>query len=141
MSGRPLSPLAVRARWPVAAALCGVIVLSAGGCDTGAGTTSSTSVSPSPAPVPSTTTTTSTSAPPLTPLPRTFDETAVQDAVHKVLTESYQIKNLGVVMCPAHQKVEEGARFFCTTTVDGERKKIPIKVINDDGRYSVGMPE
>lgn len=139
MSGRPLSPPGLRARWSVAAALCGTVALCASGCDTGAGTMPASSVLPSPAPIPTTTTT--TSAPPLTPLPRTFDETAVQDAVHKVLTESYQIEGLGVVTCPAHQRVKAGTRFFCTTTVDGERKKIPIKVRTDEGRYSVGLPE
>lgn len=113
----------------------------AAGCDGGPAAGPTTVTTFSPVSVPTTTTTTTPPQPTLTPVPVTFDEAAVQDAVHKVLVESYQIKNLGVVICPADQRVQAGTTFFCTTTVDGASKKVRIKVRDDDGRYSVGMPE
>lgn len=113
------------------------------GCDLDMnGPASTTSALPSPGPVPTTTTT--SSAPPsrsLTPVPKVFDEKAVQDAVFKVLAESYQIKHLETVICPKDQPVKTGTKFNCTATIDGERKTVPIEVTSDEGTYSVSMPK
>lgn len=85
--------------------------------------------------------TTSQSTTSQTPEPDKFDHAAVQDAVHKVLTANYGLQNVRVVICPANQLVRAGTKFRCTATIDGERKKIPIKVTSDDGDYTVGHPE
>lgn len=75
------------------------------------------------------------------PAPRVFDHAAVQDAVHKVLTEYHQVEKLGVVSCPRDRLVKKGTRFNCTATIDGEKKKVPISVTSDDGNYKVGAPK
>lgn len=122
-------------------AVLAAAAMLAAGCDSGPAARPTTVTTLSPVSVPTTTTTTTPSQPALTALPKTFDETAVQDAVHKVLVESYQITDLGVVICPAHQRVRARTTFFCTTTVDGASKMVRIKVLDAEGRYSVGMPE
>ncbi|MGH3518690.1 MAG: DUF4333 domain-containing protein [Haloechinothrix sp.] len=141
----PLPPhhgsAAGRVRVAAAVSGIGMAALLVAGCQAGNGTSPSTTPSPSAAPVPTTTTTTATPTTTLTPLPRTFDEGAVQDAVHKVLTESYQIEDLGMVICPAHQRVKAGTTFDCTATIDGQEKRVPIRVTSEKGRYSVGYPE
>lgn len=115
------------------------------GCDLATnGPSATTSALPSPGPVPTTTTTLATSTPPsrsLTPVPKVFDETAVQDAVFKVLAESYQIKGLETVICPKDQPVKTGTKFSCTATIEGKQKMVPIQVTSDDGTYSVSMPK
>jgi len=96
----------------------------------------STSASPSSAmsPAPPTPTTS------FEPAPRQFDHAAMQDAVHQILTEYHQVENLGTVICPPRKPVEEGVKFSCTATIDGEQKKVPITVTSDDGDYRVGAP-
>lgn len=74
------------------------------------------------------------------PAPDEFDHAAVQDAVHKVLTANYKLENVRIVICPAKQLVKAGTKFHCTATIDGERRKILIKVTSDEGDYSVGRP-
>ncbi|MGH3949385.1 MAG: DUF4333 domain-containing protein [Pseudonocardiaceae bacterium] len=140
MLARPSSHRELRAGRSRAAALAMALgLLAVTGCQAGNGTSPATAVSPSPAPVPTTTNTSPTTT--LTPLPRIFDESAVQDDVYQVLTQSYQVEGLGVVMCPAHQRVKAGTEFECTATINGAEKKVPITVTSADGRYSVGYPE
>lgn len=76
----------------------------------------------------------------LTPAPQQFDNAAMQDAVHKVLTEYHRVEGLGTVICPPKRPVEKGTSFTCTATIDGKEKKVPIKVTSDDGDYKVGHP-
>lgn len=111
------------------------------GCEDGAGKPSGGSTSLNPGPVPTTTTTPSRSTPSLTPLPKVFDETAVQDSVFKVLVDSYQVQNLDTVICPPDQPVRTGHQFQCSAKIDGERKSVPITVTSDTGAYDVGMPK
>jgi hypothetical protein len=81
--------------------------------------------------------------PPTTPTKQAtvFDEAIVQDSVHRVLTDDYGIDGVDVVICPAGQEVEVGAEFACTARIAGERKRIPITVETEQGRYEVGLPE
>ncbi|MDV6014001.1 DUF4333 domain-containing protein [Haloechinothrix sp. LS1_15] len=75
------------------------------------------------------------------PLPRVFDDAAMQDEVHRVLTEHFDVAGLDVVTCPPEQPVSEGITFTCTATIDGEEHDVPITVTDDDGAYTVGEPE
>lgn len=76
-----------------------------------------------------------------TPTPTVFDEAVVQDDVHQLLREEYEIDELDMVTCPADEAVEEGRTFSCTATIAGEEQDVPITVISDDGEYTVGRPE
>lgn len=77
----------------------------------------------------------------LTPAPQQFDHAAMQDAVHKVLTEYHRVEGLGKVICPPNRPVKKGTTFTCTASIDGTEKKVPIKVTTDDGDYKVGAPK
>lgn len=112
------------------------------GCDGGADpaststTTTTTSTSSSEATTSSTTTTTTT----YSPAPQVFDNAAMQDSVHQILTESYRVKKLGVVTCPPDRLVRKGLKFSCTAIIDGNPHKVPITVTSNDGAYDVGLP-
>lgn len=75
------------------------------------------------------------------PAPQEFDHAAMQDAVHKVLTEYHRIEGLQRVACPRHRPVQKGTTFNCTATIKGKKKKVPIKVTTDQGDYKVGYPK
>ncbi|SNR79081.1 protein of unknown function [Haloechinothrix alba] len=70
-----------------------------------------------------------------------FDDAAVQDDVHTVLTEDYGIDDLDVVTCPPEQVVAEGNTFTCTAVISGAERSVPITVTSDEGSYTVGRPE
>ncbi|MFE7799250.1 DUF4333 domain-containing protein [Nocardia sp. NPDC057440] len=69
-----------------------------------------------------------------------LDNTAVQDGVKKVLSDSYGIQDVADVSCPSGQKVEVDATFTCSLKVSGEQKKVTVKITKDDGTYEVGRP-
>ncbi|MGW0250655.1 DUF4333 domain-containing protein [Nocardia goodfellowii] len=69
-----------------------------------------------------------------------LDQSAVQDGVKKVLTDSYGISDVTEVSCPSGQEVEVDATFECTLKVSGEQKKVNVKITKDDGTYEVGRP-
>ncbi|MBB5858075.1 DUF4333 domain-containing protein [Amycolatopsis umgeniensis] len=71
---------------------------------------------------------------------RVFDPRTMQADVKKVLTETYQLKDVGDVLCPSNQTVKDGGTFSCTVQVGGEGKTVTITVTGDDGRYEVGAP-
>lgn len=73
----------------------------------------------------------------------TFDNTAVQDGVKKILTENYNVPadKVGAVSCPAGQEVKAGATFTCTATIDGQARQVTITIKNKDGEYEVGQPK
>lgn len=76
-----------------------------------------------------------------TPLPQVFDHAAVQDAVYKLLTETYGLEDVGVVICPPDQPVEADTKFGCTARIDGDEKKVVITVTSDKGDYTVSYPK
>lgn len=100
-------------------------------------TSSTTSVAPWTPPSSSASSAPATS---MTPLPQEFDHAAMQDSVHQVLSESYRIEKLELVICPPHKPVQKGVEFSCTATIDGKKKKVPIRVTSDDGDYKVDYP-
>lgn len=75
------------------------------------------------------------------PAPQEFDHAAMQDSVHKVLTEYHRIEGLQRVACPRHRLVQKNTTFHCTATIKGTKKKVPIKVTTDQGDYKVGYPK
>jgi hypothetical protein len=66
-----------------------------------------------------------------------FDRQALQAGVTQVLTHDYGLGATGV-SCPEGQKVERGATFTCSATVDGENVEVPVTVLDDQGTYQVG---
>jgi hypothetical protein len=64
----------------------------------------------------------------------------MQADVRKILTETYQVRDVGEVLCPSSQTVKDGSTFTCTVQVGGEGKTVTITVTGDDGRYEVGAP-
>ncbi|WP_165436125.1 DUF4333 domain-containing protein [Amycolatopsis suaedae] len=74
-------------------------------------------------------------------VPRELDQAAVEEGVRKVLTESFQLKDVTDVDCPGKQPVRVGHEFTCTASVEGERRSIPVTVKTDEGRYEVGAPK
>lgn len=69
-----------------------------------------------------------------------LDQNAVQNGVSTVLKDSYGISDVADVSCPSGQKVEIDSTFQCTLKVNGENKKVNIKVTKEDGTYEVGRP-
>jgi hypothetical protein len=69
-----------------------------------------------------------------------LDNSAVQDGVKKVLSDSYGIQDVAGVSCPSGQKVQVDATFTCSLTVSGEQKKVTVKITKNDGTYEVGRP-
>lgn len=69
-----------------------------------------------------------------------LDQSAVQDGVKKVLTDSYGIQDVSDVSCPSGQEVKANETFSCDLKVSGEGKKVTVKITNDDGTYEVGRP-
>ncbi|MFI6042776.1 DUF4333 domain-containing protein [Nocardia sp. NPDC051321] len=69
-----------------------------------------------------------------------LDQSAVQDGVKKVLTDSYGIQDVADVSCPSGQEVKVDATFDCNLKVSGEAKKVTIKITKEDGTYEVGRP-
>ncbi|WP_191251602.1 DUF4333 domain-containing protein [Amycolatopsis oliviviridis] len=71
---------------------------------------------------------------------RVFDPRTMQADVRKILTETYEVREVGDVLCPANQTVKDGSTFTCTVQVAGEGKTVTITVTGEDGRYEVGAP-
>jgi hypothetical protein len=71
----------------------------------------------------------------------TFDKSAVQDGVARIVTQSFGAIDVSDVSCPSGQKVETGATFTCDLTVDGESRSVTVTVKDDQGTYEVGRPQ
>lgn len=70
-----------------------------------------------------------------------LDQGAVESGVQTVLTDSYGLQAVSDVSCPADQKVETGATFTCSVSVDGEARTVTIRIIDDEGTYEVSKPQ
>lgn len=71
---------------------------------------------------------------------KTLDEQAAQRGVEQIVTESYGARSVTGVSCPSGQKVEKGASFECTLTVDGSPKSVKVTFTDDEGTYEVSRP-
>ncbi|WP_134668497.1 MULTISPECIES: DUF4333 domain-containing protein [unclassified Amycolatopsis] len=69
-----------------------------------------------------------------------FNNNQMQTDVAKLLTDTYKIQGVSGVTCPAEQKVEDGAKFECTATINGKPQQVPITVKGNDGNYEVSPP-
>lgn len=72
---------------------------------------------------------------------RVFDHKAMATSVRRVLSDDYDIADVGEVTCPAGENVTEGNTFRCTTSIDGDEQQVEITVRGDDGEYVVSHPE
>ncbi len=80
-----------------------------------------------------------------TPVPtgapvKVLDPAAVRDGVRKILVDSFHIAGVGGVSCPVGQAVSAGRAFACTAEIAGTAKRVPITVLDADGRYRVDPP-
>ncbi|QCQ91085.1 DUF4333 domain-containing protein [Rhodococcus sp. SGAir0479] len=71
---------------------------------------------------------------------KTLDRSAAERGVEQIVTDSYGGRSVTDVSCPADQKVDRGATFECSLTVDGSPKKVTVTFTDDDGTYEVGRP-
>ncbi len=127
--------------WWVAVSACATLTLTACGGDSGAPGEQDTPAVVTTESSESLSIPTSTSPPvSLTPVPKALDGDAVEEAVRAVLAGSYGIADVERVRCPQRPAVREGATFDCAAVIAGESKRIPIEIINDEGRYEVGLP-
>ncbi len=76
----------------------------------------------------------------LTPVPKALNGAAVEKSVRAVLTGSYGINDVEKVSCPLRPTVRKGATFDCMAIIEGENKRVPIEIVDDDGLYEVGLP-
>lgn len=71
-------------------------------------------------------------------VPKVFDSSAVEKGVEQIRPEVEK----GATSCPDDQKVEKDHTFSCTVKVNGEDKKVQIKVVDEDkAQYEVGPVE
>ncbi len=127
--------------WWVTVSLCATLVLTACGGDGGArGEQDASAAVTSESSEPLSISTAPSSSVSLTPVPKALDGDAVEEAVRAVLAGSYGIADVESVRCPRRPAVREGATFDCTAVIAGESKRIPIEILDDEGRYEVGLP-
>jgi Domain of unknown function (DUF4333) len=72
-------------------------------------------------------------------LTKVFDSASVQQGVTQVLN-GYGIGSVSAVSCPTDVKVVAGQQFQCTATIDGEQKTVPVRIVDGEGGYEVGLP-
>ena len=77
----------------------------------------------------------------LTPVPRIFDQGALEDGVRRVLVQSYRLSDVGTVHCPSGQAVQVGSSFDCTVQIGGTTKNVTLTVRGVDGTYEVSQPK
>lgn len=70
----------------------------------------------------------------------TLDRAAAERGVEQVLTGSYGITGIEDVSCPSDQKVEQGASFTCTLTVQGQPQSVTATFTDSGGKYEVSRP-
>ncbi|MBB2937015.1 hypothetical protein FHX82_004079 [Amycolatopsis bartoniae] len=72
---------------------------------------------------------------------RVFDETALENGVRQVLSQSYGLADVTEVRCPAGQAVQVGISFECAVTVAGAQRSVTLRVQTPDGTYQVSAPK
>lgn len=77
----------------------------------------------------------------LSPVPRIFDEAALEDGVRRVLVQSYALTDVGTVRCPSGQAVLTGISFDCEVEMGGVAKSVTLTVRGPDGTYEVSPPK
>jgi hypothetical protein len=71
---------------------------------------------------------------------KVFDTAAVQAGVQKILTDSYDIRDVSAVTCGEKIAVTAGDTFTCDATIAGSPARIPVRITSADGDYEVGRP-
>ncbi|WP_298177600.1 DUF4333 domain-containing protein [Saccharomonospora sp.] len=128
----------VRGVWRGFISICAVLAL--GACAGGDGDTEPAEQGTIPVnPTSIRTTSTELSESP-TPVTKALNGASVEKSVRVVLTGSYGISDVDKVSCPLRPTVRKGATFDCTAVIEGENKRVPIEIVDDDGLYEVGLP-
>ncbi|PRX45050.1 uncharacterized protein DUF4333 [Prauserella shujinwangii] len=76
-----------------------------------------------------------------TAITKVFNAAVMENDVQRLLTESYEVRDVRSVDCPADQEVEPGNTFDCDALIGGEPHTVTITVTDAEGRYEVGQPE
>ncbi|WP_197318958.1 DUF4333 domain-containing protein [Saccharomonospora sp. NB11] len=127
--------------WSVAVSVCAALVLTACGDDADPGESVTSENVPSSSATTSDAVESSPESPtPPAPVPKALDGNAVQRSVASVLTGSYGIKDVESVRCPRRPEVRPGLTFDCTAVIGGDSKRVPIEILDEEGRYEVGLP-
>ncbi|GGL91312.1 DUF4333 domain-containing protein [Nakamurella endophytica] len=76
---------------------------------------------------------------------KVFDNGKVAEGVTSILTSAppngYGQTGVSDVSCPANEPVKQGTTFQCSLKVDGADKQVQITVVDDSGKYTVGVPQ
>ena len=72
---------------------------------------------------------------------KVFDSGQMESAVETMLTDEYNIDDVGDVSCPSGEEITEGNEFSCTAQIDGQEQEVPITVNDSAGSYTVGTPQ
>jgi hypothetical protein len=70
---------------------------------------------------------------------RYLDDVAVEAGVREILTEHYDLADVGRVDCPPDEEISPGNTFTCTVQLDGP-KTVRVTVRDERGTYIVGLP-
>ncbi|HVW43278.1 MAG TPA: DUF4333 domain-containing protein [Amycolatopsis sp.] len=77
----------------------------------------------------------------LSPVPRIFDEAALEAGVRRVLVQSYGLTDVGTVHCPTGQSVQTGVSFDCEVQTGRVTRHVTLTVRGPDGTYEVSQPK
>ncbi|RZS43768.1 uncharacterized protein DUF4333 [Herbihabitans rhizosphaerae] len=73
---------------------------------------------------------------------KVLDQAKLQDGVKGVVEQKFAKPGaVGEVKCPADQEAKEGHEFDCDIKVDGQNKKVHVRVTNENGDYQVSQPK
>ena len=76
---------------------------------------------------------------------KVFDQLKIEAGVTVILTSAvpagFGLTSASGVVCPPNEPVQKGLQFECTATIGGDLKHVKITVIDDEGRYEVGVPQ
>ncbi|ARE38119.1 hypothetical protein A0W34_32115 (plasmid) [Rhodococcus sp. BH4] len=65
---------------------------------------------------------------------------AAESGVSQILTESYGVKNLSSVNCPAQIPIVTGNKVECAVTIAGDSLTATLTIVDDKGTYEVSRP-
>jgi Domain of unknown function (DUF4333) len=72
-----------------------------------------------------------------TPAP-VFDGAALEAGVQGVLVDTFGLTGITGTQCPAEIEVKPGLQFECTFDLGGQKRSVPVVVLNPAGQYRVG---
>ncbi|WP_165401294.1 DUF4333 domain-containing protein [Herbihabitans rhizosphaerae] len=80
--------------------------------------------------------------PPESETVKVLDDEKLREGIKGVVESKFAKPGaVGEVKCPADQEAKEGHEFDCDIKVDGQNKKVHIRVSNEYGDYQVSIPK